>query len=119
MLKEFNEFALRGNVVDMAVGIVIGAASSTIVKALVSDVMMPPIGVITGRVDFSNLYIPLSSANESLRPNLKRNSCYARSGRRALATALVVPLLWLQPARCAWCLTPSRKSAIAHPSSEK
>ena len=63
MLKEFKEFALRGNVVDMAVGIVIGAASSTIVKALVSDVIMPPIGVITGGVDFSNLYIPLSSAS--------------------------------------------------------
>jgi large conductance mechanosensitive channel len=63
MLKEFKEFALRGNVVDMAVGIVIGAAFSTIVKALVSDVIMPPIGVITGGVDFSNLYIPLSSAS--------------------------------------------------------
>jgi large conductance mechanosensitive channel len=63
MLKEFNEFALRGNVVDMAVGIVIGAPLSTIIKALVSDVIMPPIGVITGGVDFSNLYIPLSSAS--------------------------------------------------------
>jgi large conductance mechanosensitive channel len=63
MLKEFNEFALRSNVVDMAVGIVIGAPLSTIIKALVSDVIMPPIGVITGGVDFSNLYIPLSSAS--------------------------------------------------------
>jgi len=63
MLQEFKEFALRGNVVDMAVGIVIGAAFSTIVKSLVSDVIMPPIGVITGGVDFSNLYIPLSSVS--------------------------------------------------------
>jgi len=63
MLQEFKEFALRGNVVDMAVGIIIGAAFSTIVKSLVSDVIMPPIGVITGGVDFSQLYIPLSSAN--------------------------------------------------------
>lgn len=62
MLQEFKEFALRGNVVDMAVGIIIGAAFSTIVKSLVNDVIMPPIGVITGGVDFSNLYIPLSSA---------------------------------------------------------
>jgi large conductance mechanosensitive channel len=62
MLQEFKEFALRGNVVDMAVGIVIGAAFSTIVKSLVDDVIMPPIGVITGGVDFSNIYIPLSSA---------------------------------------------------------
>jgi large conductance mechanosensitive channel len=63
MFKEFKEFALRGNVVDMAVGIVIGAAFSAIVKLLASDVIMPPIGVITGGVDFSQLYIPLSSAS--------------------------------------------------------
>ena len=63
MLKEFKEFALRGNVVDMAVGIVIGAAFSTIVKSLVDDIIMPPIGVITGGVDFSSIYIPLSSAS--------------------------------------------------------
>ena len=62
MLEEFKEFALRGNVVDMAVGIIIGAAFSTIVQSLVNDVIMPPIGVVTGGVDFSNLYIPLSSA---------------------------------------------------------
>ncbi len=63
MLQEFKEFALRGNVVDMAVGIVIGAAFSTIVKSLVDDVIMPPIGVLTGGVDFSNIYIPLSGAH--------------------------------------------------------
>jgi large conductance mechanosensitive channel len=67
MLQEFKEFALRGNVVDMAVGIIIGAAFSTIVQSLVNDVIMPPIGVVTGGVDFSNIYIPLSSASyESL-----------------------------------------------------
>ncbi len=60
MLNEFKEFALRGNVVDMAVGIVIGAAFSTIVKSLVDDIIMPPIGVITGGVDFSNIFIPLN-----------------------------------------------------------
>jgi large conductance mechanosensitive channel len=63
MFKEFKEFALRGNVVDMAVGIIIGAAFSTIVQSLVNDVIMPPIGVVTGGVDFSNIYIPLSSAS--------------------------------------------------------
>ena len=56
MLKEFNEFAMRGNVVDMAVGIVIGAAFGTIVKSFVSDVLMPPIGLLLGGVDFSNLF---------------------------------------------------------------
>jgi large conductance mechanosensitive channel len=60
MLKEFKEFALRGNVVDMAVGIIIGAAFSTIVKSLVDDIFMPPIGVVTGGVDFSNMFVALN-----------------------------------------------------------
>jgi large conductance mechanosensitive channel len=54
MLKEFKEFALRGNVMDMAVGIIIGAAFSTIVRSLIDDIIMPLIGVITGGVDFSS-----------------------------------------------------------------
>ena len=61
MLKEFREFAMRGNVVDMAVGIIIGAAFGKIVSSLVSDMIMPPIGLLTGQVDFSNLFINLSS----------------------------------------------------------
>jgi len=60
MLKEFRDFALRGNVVDMAVGIIIGAAFGTIIKSLVSDVIMPPIGLLLGNVDFSNLFVTLS-----------------------------------------------------------
>ena len=59
MLKEFKEFAMRGNVVDMAVGIIIGAAFGTIVKSLVADIIMPPIGLLLGNVDFSNLFIVL------------------------------------------------------------
>ncbi len=59
MLKEFKDFAMRGNVVDMAVGIIIGAAFGTIVKSLVSDVIMPPIGLLLGNVDFSNLFVVL------------------------------------------------------------
>ncbi len=59
MLKEFKEFAMRGNVVDMAVGIIIGAAFGTIVTSLVSDVIMPPIGLLLGNVDFSNLFVVL------------------------------------------------------------
>lgn len=59
MLKEFKEFAMRGNVVDMAVGIIIGAAFGAIVKSLVSDVLMPPIGMLMGNVDFANLFIVL------------------------------------------------------------
>ncbi len=56
MLQDFKEFAMRGNVVDMAVGIVIGAAFGTIVKSFVSDVLMPPVGLLLGNVDFSNLF---------------------------------------------------------------
>jgi large conductance mechanosensitive channel len=59
MLKEFREFAMRGNVVDMAVGIIVGAAFGTIVKSLVSDVIMPPIGLLMGNVDFGELYLLL------------------------------------------------------------
>jgi large conductance mechanosensitive channel len=59
MLREFKEFAMRGNVLDLAVGIVIGAAFSTIVKSLVDDVLMPPIGLLLGKVDFSNLFLVL------------------------------------------------------------
>jgi large conductance mechanosensitive channel len=59
MLKDFKEFAMRGNVVDMAVGIIIGAAFGTIIGTLVSDVLMPPIGLLLGDVDFSNLFIVL------------------------------------------------------------
>ena len=60
ILTEFKEFALRGNVADLAVGVIIGAAFGKIVTALVSDVIMPPIGRLVGNLDFTNLYLPLS-----------------------------------------------------------
>src|SRR5271154_5277464 len=63
MFKEFKEFIMRGNVLDLAVGIVIGASFGKIVTSLVSDIVMPPIGVILGKVDFSNLFIDLSGAH--------------------------------------------------------
>lgn len=62
MLKEFREFALKGNVVDLAVGVIIGAAFGTIVSSLVDDMIMPVIGAVTGGLDFSNYFLPLSSA---------------------------------------------------------
>jgi large conductance mechanosensitive channel len=64
MIKEFKEFAMRGNVVDLAVGIIIGAAFGKIVSSLVNDVLMPPIGILVGGVDFSNLAITLKQAAE-------------------------------------------------------
>ena len=63
MLKEFKEFVLRGNVLDMAVGIIIGAAFGTIVASLVKDVIMPPIGLLLGGVDFANLFILLKAGS--------------------------------------------------------
>ena len=60
MLKEFKEFAIKGNVIDMAVGVVIGGAFGKIVGSLVSDVIMPPIGLLLGKVDFTNLFLNLS-----------------------------------------------------------
>jgi large conductance mechanosensitive channel len=60
MLKEFKEFAMRGNVIDMAVGIIIGGAFGKIVSSLVDDLLMPPLGLLLGKVDFANLYLTLS-----------------------------------------------------------
>lgn len=63
MLKEFKDFAVKGNVVDMAVGIIIGGAFGTIVKSLVSDILMPPIGLLMGGVDFTNIFLTLKGAS--------------------------------------------------------
>jgi len=63
MIKEFKEFAMRGNVIDMAVGIIIGAAFGGIIKSLVADVIMPPIGLLLGGVDFSNIFINLTDGD--------------------------------------------------------
>jgi len=60
MLKEFKEFAMRGNVIDLAVGVIIGAAFGKIISSLVADIIMPPIGMLLGNLDFSNLFIDLT-----------------------------------------------------------
>ncbi len=68
MLKEFKEFAMRGNVVDMAVGIIIGGAFGTIVQSMVKDILMPPIGLLMGGVDFTNLFVTLKSGTDAAGP---------------------------------------------------
>jgi len=68
MLKEFKEFAMRGNVLDMAVGIVIGAAFGTIVNSLVTDVIMPPVGLALGGVDFTNMFVTLRDGAKAAGP---------------------------------------------------
>lgn len=65
MLKEFRDFALRGNVVDMAIGIIIGGAFGTIVSSLVDDVLMPPLGLLLGNVDFQDLFIVLRQGSQA------------------------------------------------------
>src|SRR5688572_32319871 len=64
MLKEFKEFALKGNVMDLAIGIIIGAAFTAIVSSLVDDILMPPIGLVTGGVDFSQLFVVLDGEGD-------------------------------------------------------
>ena len=68
MFKEFREFAMRGNVVDMAVGIIIGASFGSIISSLVADVIMPPIGLMLGNVDFANLFVTLKEGAKAAGP---------------------------------------------------
>ena len=68
MLKEFREFAMRGNVVDLAVGLIIGAAFGSIVTSLVNDIIMPPVGLLLGGVDFANLFVLLKAGAKAVPP---------------------------------------------------
>ena len=77
MFKDFKEFVMRGNVVDMAIGIVIGAAFGTIVKSFVDDVLMPPIGLLLGNVDFSNLFVTLKEGSKAAGPYVSLASAKA------------------------------------------
>jgi len=72
MLEEFKEFAMRGNVLDMAVGIVIGASFGRVVSSVVNDIIMPPIGLVLGHVDFSNLFLNLSGTHYDSLPDAKK-----------------------------------------------
>jgi len=79
MLQEFREFALRGNVIDLAIGVIIGVAFNNIVNSVVGDLFMPVIGAVTGGLDFSNYFVPLSSAvtAESLEEAKKQGAVFA------------------------------------------
>jgi large conductance mechanosensitive channel len=85
MLKEFKEFAMKGNVIDLAVGVVIGGAFGLIVTSLVNDVLMPPIGLLTGGVDFSNLFV-------ILRDGVKQAGPYASLAEAKAAGAVTLNL---------------------------
>jgi large conductance mechanosensitive channel len=80
MLEEFKKFAMRGNVIDLAVGVIIGAAFGAIVNSLVNDIVMPIIGAVTGGLDFSSYYTPLSSKVQAGAPQCsRRGRCNIRS----------------------------------------
>ena len=83
MLKEFKAFVMRGNVLDLAVGIIIGASFGTIVKSLVDDIIMPPIGLALGNVDFANLFV-------LLKPGLKAPAPYATVADAQAAGAVTI-----------------------------
>jgi len=85
LFKEFKEFAMRGNVVDMAVGIVIGAAFGTIVKSFVDDILMPPIGLLLGSVDFSSIFFVLKEGSKAAGP-------YATPAAAKAAAAVTINL---------------------------
>jgi large conductance mechanosensitive channel len=80
MLKEFKEFAMRGNVVDLAIGVIIGAAFGKIVTSLVNDVLMPPIGLLLGNVDFSNLFVNLKGNYETVEAATKAGAPIVKYG---------------------------------------
>ncbi len=86
IFKEFREFVMRGSVVDLAVGFVIGAAFSKIISSFVADILMPPIGLALGRVDFSNLYVNLSAGRYASLEEAKA------AGRPPSTTVFLSPL---------------------------
>jgi len=90
MMKEFKEFALKGNVVDMAVGIVIGGAFGKIIASFVSDVIMPPIGLLLGGVDFSNLAITLKEGAEGVEPVLMKYGVFFNTIINFIIIALAI-----------------------------
>src|SRR5262245_16065811 len=97
LLKEFREFALRGNVIDLAVGVIIGAAFGLITKSMVDDVLMPPIGRAVGNLDFSNLYVSLSDAVDAANHAAAEKAAATQPGvgegmLSALHTATRLPL---------------------------
>lgn len=93
MIKEFKEFAVKGNVIDMAVGIIIGAAFGKIVSSLVNDVIMPPIGMLVGSVDFSDLAFELKSPIGDAKPVLVKYGLFINSVIDFVIIAFVIFML--------------------------
>lgn len=90
MVKEFKEFAMRGNVVDMAVGIIIGGAFGKIISSFVGDVLMPPIGLLLGGMDFSNLSLTLKQGSERVEPVLLKYGLFINTAIDFLIIAFAI-----------------------------
>lgn len=90
MLKEFKEFAVKGNMVDMAVGIILGAAFGTVVKSVVSDILMPIISAVTGAPDFSNLFVVLKAPMDTAGVNMESIEAVREAGGVALGYGLFI-----------------------------
>src|SRR3954451_4705439 len=96
MLEEFKKFAMRGNVVDLAVGVIIGAAFGAIVTSLVGDIIMPIIGAVTGGLDFSNYFIPLSkSVTASALADAKKQGAVLAWGNFVTSTINFLTIAWV------------------------
>jgi large conductance mechanosensitive channel len=105
MWKEFRDFAMRGNVVDLAIGIVIGAAFGKIVTSFVTDVLMPPLGLILGKVDFSDLFISLSGTHyDSLAAAKAAGAATLNYG--TFINNIMVPEPVPATKECAYCMSP-------------
>ncbi len=126
MLKEFREFAVKGNVVDMAVGIIIGGAFGKIVSSLVNDIIMPPIGLLIGKVDFSNLfmdlsgqgYVSLSQAKEAGAPTINYGLFVNNIiDFIVVAFALFLVVKWINKLRTA--ASPEKEAVPAVPTTKK
>jgi large conductance mechanosensitive channel len=128
VLKEFRDFAVKGNMVDMAVGIIIGGAFGKIVSSLVNDIIMPPIGLLLGKVDFSNLFVDLSragyatlaEANEAGAPTL-RYGLFVNNVIDFLivAFALFLVVRWINTLRATATAAAEKEKAPAAPTTKQ
>lgn len=122
MLEEFKKFILRGNVVDLAVGVIIGAAFGGIITSLVSDIIMPPIGLITGKVNFSDLYLNLSDATfPSLAEAVKAGAPVIKYGAflNTVINFLIVSFVIFLIVKAVNSLQKAKEEAPAPPSNEE
>ena len=112
MMKEFKDFAVRGNVMDMAVGIIIGGAFGKIVSSFVNDVLMPPVGLLMGNVDFSSLAVQLAEAGADGKPVLWKYGAFIQSTVDFIIVAFAIFMM------IRWMNSLSKKEEAPEPAAE-